>query len=184
MAILKIARMGHPILRRVAAAVAPADIPTPEIQHLIDDMVETMHDACGAGIAAPQVHRSLRIAVMQSRNNPRYPEFPDIPLLVMINPILSQIPSAENDSCESDSITMVEGCLSIPNIRGKVTRPRRIRIQALDRQGKPYSFDWQGVPAAVVQHEVDHLDGVLFVDRVDPRSLGFLEEHRRYASEP
>lgn len=172
MAIRKIAQMGHPVLRRRSEEVPPAEIASPRIQSLIDDMIETMRDADGAGIAAPQVYESLRISVIEVEGNPRYPDFPGIPLTVLVNPVLEPL--------TNEAIAMYEGCLSVNGIRGRVQRPRRVRVTGLDREGKPVDFVWEGVPAAVVQHECDHLDGVLFVDRADTRSLAFLSEFGRY----
>lgn len=172
MAIRKIAQMGHPVLRQRAEEVPPAEISSPRIQSLIDDMIETMHDADGAGIAAPQVYESLRISVIEVDGNPRYPDFPGIPLTVLVNPVL--------ESLTNEPIVMYEGCLSINGIRGRVQRPRRVRVRALDRHGQPLDFVWEGVPAAVVQHECDHLDGVLFVDRAETRTLAFLSEFGRH----
>ncbi len=172
MVIRKIAQMGHPVLRQRSEEVVASEIGSLRIQTLIDDMIETMQDANGAGIAAPQVHEPLRISVIEVDENPRYPDFPGIPLMVLVNPVLTPL--------TTESIALYEGCLSVNGIRGRVERPRRVRVQALDRQGKELDFVWEGVPAAVVQHECDHLDGVLFVDRADPRTLAFLSEFGRY----
>jgi peptide deformylase len=181
MAIRKIAQLGHPVLRRRAEEVPVAEISSPRIQTLIDDMIETMRDANGAGIAAPQVHESLRVSVIEVSENPRYPDFPGIPLTVLINPVLEPLPAKPAaELAPEEAIVLYEGCLSVRGIRGRVKRPRRVRVRALDRSGKPLDFVWEGVPAAVVQHETDHLDGVLFVDRADPKTLAFMEEYERY----
>jgi peptide deformylase len=177
MAIRKIAQLGEPVLRRAASPVPPAAIRSERVQSLIEDMIETMRDADGAGIAAPQVYESLRLCVIEVNANPRYPSFPRIPLLVLVNPIVEVV---SPDGASPDTLSMYEGCLSVTGIRGKVTRPRRVRVQALDRNGNPLSFEWEGIPAAVVQHETDHLDGVLFVDRADPKTLTFLREYERH----
>jgi peptide deformylase len=179
MAIRKIAQLGEPVLRRATALVPPAEIGSARVQRLIDDMIETMHDADGAGIAAPQVYESARIAVIEVKNNPRYPDFPKIPLMVLVNPVLEPLvdPALLTDE---DAITMYEGCLSVTGIRGRVRRPRRVRVRALTRNAEPLDFVWEGVPAAVAQHECDHLDGVLFVDRADPKTLTFLREYERH----
>jgi peptide deformylase len=176
LAIRKIAQLGEPVLRRVALAVRPEDLALPRTQALIDDLIETMHDADGAGLAAPQVYESVRIAVIEVKDNPRYPGVGPIPLTVLVNPVLTPAPMED----ESDVIEMFEGCLSVTSVRGRVRRPRRVQVSALDRSGAPISFTWEGFNAAVVQHETDHLDGVLFVDRADPKSLTFLREYERY----
>jgi peptide deformylase len=176
LAIRKIAQLGEPVLRRVAAEVRPEELATARVQTLIDDLIETMHDADGAGLAAPQVYESLRITVIEVKDNPRYPGVGPIPLTVLVNPVLSRAPLDGDDS----AIEMFEGCLSITGVRGRVRRPRRVEVTALGRNGEPLSFTWEGFNAAVVQHETDHLDGVLFVDRADPRSLTFLREFERH----
>jgi peptide deformylase len=179
MAIRKIAQMGDPVLRQRAKEVPPEDLAGAELQRLIDDMIETMRDADGAGIAAPQVNESVRVSVIEVYRNPRYPDFPGIPLTVLVNPILE--PLVDTSSlADADAIVMYEGCLSVSGIRGQVRRPRAVRVRALDRHGNALDFRWQGVPAAVVQHETDHLDGVLFVDRADPRTLAFVREYERH----
>lgn len=179
MAIRKIAQMGDPVLRRRAEEVPPAEIASARIQSLIDDMIETMRDADGAGIAAPQVNESLRISVIEVTRNPRYPDFPGIPFTVLVNPLIEPLVDTA-PLADRDSIVMYEGCLSVNGIRGRVRRPRKVRVRGLDREGRALDFTWEGVPAAVVQHETDHLDGVLFVDRAEPRSLTFLREYERY----
>jgi peptide deformylase len=138
-----------------------------------------MRDADGAGLAAPQVYEPFRLAVIEVSNNPRYPMLESVPLTVLVNPIVTpEVPIGELGA--SDSVEMFEGCLSVPGVRGRVRRPRRVRVTAHDRNGKPLEFTWEGVRAAIVQHELDHLDGVLFVDRADPRSLTFLREYERH----
>ncbi len=181
MAIRKIAQLGEPVLRQRAAEVSPELLRSAELQRLIDDMVETMHDADGAGLAAPQVYESLRVCVIELANNPRYPNLEPIPLTVLVNPVLEpEVAAAPGAFAEEDAIVMYEGCLSIQGVRGRVRRPRRVRVTAQGRHGEPLSFTWEGVRAAVVQHETDHLDGVLFVDRADTRSLTFLREYERH----
>jgi peptide deformylase len=183
MAILKIAQLGEPLLRRKSAAVDPKLIASAGFQRLIDDMIETMHDADGAGLAAPQVYQSLRLVVMEVEDNPRYPDVPDIPLLVLINPVVTPLVPTTPELAPADSISMYEGCLSVNGIRGRVRRPRKVKVTGLDRNGAPLEFIWEGFQACVVQHEVDHLDGVLFVDRADPRTLAFLREFARFVDE-
>jgi peptide deformylase len=178
MAIRKIARLGEPLLRRRSEPVPAEQIASPRVQALIDDMIETMRDADGAGIAAPQVHEPLRICVIEVSENPRYPSFPAIPLLVLVNPVVEPLVPAPLRT--EDTIALYEGCLSVAGIRGLVRRPRKVRVRALDRRGSLLDFEWEGVPAAIVQHETDHLDGVLFVDRADTRTLCFLREYDRH----
>lgn len=181
MAIRKIAQLGEPVLRRRADEVPAEAIASREIQSLIDDMIETMHDADGAGIAAPQVYESLRICVLEVHDNPRYPSLGAIELTVLVNPLLT-IRSRMNGSepAEDDYIAMYEGCLSVVGIRGRVVRPRSVEVHALDRHATPVSLAWEGPLAAVIQHEADHLDGKLFVDRADPTTLCFLREYDRH----
>jgi peptide deformylase len=180
-AIRKIAQLGEPVLRRVARPLSVEELKSPVIQTLIDDMIETMHDADGAGLAAPQVYESVQLCVIEISKNPRYPDALDIPLTVLVNPVVTPVVASPPDALlAEDSIAMFEGCLSVTGVRGQVTRPRRVRVQALDRQGNPLDFEWEGVRASVVQHETDHLKGVLYVDRVDTKTLTFLREYERY----
>jgi peptide deformylase len=178
-AIRKIAQLGEPLLRQRSLEVPLAELSEPRLQTLIDDMIETMRDADGAGLAAPQVYEPIRLAVIEVNQNPRYPTLPPIPLTVLVNPVVTS-EVAPGELAPSDAVEMFEGCLSVPGVRGRVVRPRRVRVTAHDRQGHPLDFTWEGVRAAIVQHELDHLDGVLFVDRADPRSLTFLREYERY----
>lgn len=181
MTLRKIARAGHPVLRQRAGELQPEALATAEVQRLIDDMVETMRDAGGAGIAAPQVHEPVRIAVLEVRANRRYPGLPSIPLTVLVNPVLTALvgsPGAPLD--ERDAVTMYEGCLSVPGLRGRVRRPRRVSVTALDRHGHELRFAWEGLASSVVQHECDHLDGVLFIDRAEPGTLMFLDEYEQH----
>jgi peptide deformylase len=180
-AIRKIAQMGEPVLRRVARPLSVEELESPAIQTLIDDMIDTMHDADGAGLAAPQVYESIQLCVIEIAKNPRDPDALDIPLTVLVNPVVTPAVDSPPDAlAEEDSIAMFEGCLSVTGLRGQVVRPRRVRVQALDRFGQPLDFVWEGVRASVVQHETDHLKGVLYVDRADSKSLTFLREYERY----
>jgi len=177
MAILKVARMGHPILREVAKEVSSAEIATPGFQEFVDSMIETMREYDGAGLAAPQVHVSQRVVVMEVSNNPRYPDAEPMPLSVVINPRIHFLSERR--------VEIVEGCLSIPDLRGVVSRIAEIELEALDRNGDPMRERFEGFPAAVVQHECDHLDGVLYLDRVtDTRTLSFVREFERYGRVP
>jgi peptide deformylase len=179
-AIRKIALMGEPVLRRRADLVDPNEIASPFIQTLIDDMIETMHDADGAGLAAPQVYESLQLCVIEVDKNPRYPQFDPIPLTVLINPIVTPLVGGGGELSAEDSFQMYEGCLSVPGMRGQVVRPRKVRVQALDRSGSALDFVWESFRAVVVQHETDHLLGTLYVDRADPKTLTFLREYERF----
>ncbi len=173
MAILKVARLGHPILRKVAAPVSPEAILSPEVQRLIDDMIETMREYDGAGLAAPQVHVSKQITVYEVAENPRYPEADTIPLTVLINPRLTPLTEEMAEDWE--------GCLSVPDLRGRVPRYTRVRVEAYDRRGKKLQYVAEGFHARVVQHETDHLHGKVYLDRMRSlESLSFLREFVRY----
>ena len=162
--------MGHPVLRTRARSLELDEIGTPRIQQLIDDMFETMHDCQGIGLAGPQVHESIRLFVAGLDDEER-----TMPPVVMINPEITPIGSDVEEDWE--------GCLSIPDIRGRVLRATDIKVRALDRGGKPISMTADGFSARVIQHETDHLDGVLFFDRMTSfESLTFLEEYSRYWS--
>ncbi|MEO8902677.1 MAG: peptide deformylase [Polyangiaceae bacterium] len=180
MAIRKIAQMGEPVLRQKAARIEPAEVGSTFIQTLIDDMIETMHDADGAGLAAPQVYESLQLCVIEVDKNPRYPQFEPIPLTVLINPVIAPLVGEGGVLSAEDSFQMYEGCLSVPGMRGQVLRPRKVRVQALDRAGNALDFVWESFRAVVVQHETDHLLGTLYVDRADPKTLTFLREYERF----
>ena len=180
MAIRKIAQMGEPVLRRKADPIAPSEISSAFVQTLIDDMIETMHDADGAGLAAPQVYESLQLCVIEVDKNPRYPQFEPIPLTVLINPVVTPLVGTNGLLSVEDSFQMYEGCLSVPGMRGQVVRPRTVRVQALDRTGKALDFFWESFRAVVVQHETDHLLGTLYVDRADPKTFTFLREYERF----
>src|SRR5581483_3232096 len=158
MAVLRVARLGHPVLRRVAAPVPPEGIGAPEIQQLIDDMLETMAEYDGAGLAAPQVHVSRRVVIYGVEANPRYPDADAVPLTGLINPKITSVGQKPEEDWE--------GCLSVPDLRGKVPRFTRIRVEAYGRDGKPLRFAAEGFHARVVQHECDHLDGKVYLDRM------------------
>jgi peptide deformylase len=179
-AIRKIAQMGEPVLRQKAEPIDPSEVGSPFIQTLIDDMIETMHDADGAGLAAPQVYESLQLCVIEVDKNPRYPQFEPIPLTVLINPVVTPLLGVSGTLTAEETFQMYEGCLSVPGMRGQVARPRKVRVQALDRQGNALDFVWESFRAVVVQHETDHLLGTLYVDRADPKTLTFLREYERH----
>jgi peptide deformylase len=177
MAILKVARMGHPVLRAKAQPLPPSEIRHPRIQQLIDDMFATMREYSGIGLAAPQVHEGLRLFVAGVRaGNGAGAELnddADMPFVTLINPEITPV--------TEDVISGWEGCLSIPDIRGLVPRANRIHVKAYDRQGRAVEMEAQGLPARVIQHETDHLDGILFFDRMATfESLTFSDEYRRY----
>ena len=173
MSILKIARMGHPVLRGIAAPVD--DATAPEIQRLIDDMIDTVADLGAAGLAAPQVHVPLRLVLFQvpaTRVTGR-PGDTARELSVLINPQITPL----SDETERGW----EGCLSVPGMRGAVPRWTHIRYTGMDRDGSPIDRTVAGFHARVVQHECDHLDGILYPQRMDDLGLfGFLEEAQRY----
>jgi peptide deformylase len=173
MSILKVTRLGHPVLRRIAAPLTAQELASPEIQKLIDDMIETMKEYDGVGLAADQVHESKQIAVLEVADNPRYPQKASVPLAVLINPKV--IPLTEET--EEDW----EGCLSIPDLRGKVPRIKSIRVQALARDGTELDFVANDFHARVIQHEWDHLNGKVYLDRMrDLSTLSFLTEFGRF----
>jgi len=171
MSILKVARMGHPVLRKPARALDKATLRNPLLQKLIDDMIETMHEYHGVGLAAPQVHEDIRLFVGLLDEDPG----PDSEAVALINPEI--VPDGQ------DTNEGWEGCLSIPDIRGLVPRFTAVVVKALDRQGHPFEMRLKKFPARVVQHETDHLDGILFFDRMTSmQSLTFLDEYSRYHS--
>lgn len=177
MTILKIATVGHPVLREPTREIGRDELASPEIQRFIDDMIETMRDANGAGIAANQVYRSLRIAVIEVGDNPRYPYKPRIPLTVLVNPVVEPL---DDELFENN-----EGCLSVPGFRGNVHRHVRIRVRYLDRDGVEHDVEQRGLSAGTFQHELDHLDGKLFLDRVtDPTTLTTWENFERHHRAP
>lgn len=181
MAIRKIAQLGEPVLRQPARALRPEEIDSSATRALIADMVETMRDADGAGLAAPQVYEPLQLCVIELANNPRYPNLEPIPLSILINPVVTPLTrGAPAEPADDEAIWVYEGCLSVPGLRGRVRRARKVRVQALDAQGQALDWVWEGFRAAVVQHEVDHLNATLFVDRALPGTLTFLREYERY----
>ena len=177
MSILKVARMGHPVLRAKAQSIDAAAIKSAEVQQLIDDMFETMREYQGVGLAAPQIHVGLRLFVAgfpSSRDEADDDEEgARVPLMALINPEITPIGSDVEEDWE--------GCLSIPDIRGRVPRAREIQVRAFDRRGRRLEMRARGFTARVIQHETDHLDGVLFFDRMKSfETLTFLDEYGRY----
>jgi len=170
--ILKVGRLGHPAIRSVARPVTPEEIRSAALQRLIDDMVETMHEYDGVGLAAPQVHVGLRLAVIEVPASDQR-QRDGIPLTVLINPQVT--------AGMEDRVLGWEGCLSIPDLRGLVPRLQRLRLDALDREGHPYTVEASDFFARVIQHECDHLDGGVYLDRMpDMRSLCFVREFGRF----
>jgi peptide deformylase len=163
MAIRRVLKMGEPLLREVAAPVTRFG---PELAALVADMDDTMRSLNGAGIAAPQIGVSLRVVIFELQENPRYPHLSAVPYTVLVNPTLTPLDSLQEEGWE--------GCLSVPGMRGLVPRYRRLRYQGFDASGAPIDRSVEGFHARVVQHEVDHLDGILFPQRVrDLRDFGF-----------
>jgi peptide deformylase len=169
----EIVTIGDPVLRARARDVAPDELRSPEVQRLIDDLIETRRAAHGAGLAANQVGETMRIAVAEVEGtNPRYPHKPPIPLCVMVNPVI--------EPAGGEMMEINEGCLSVPDLRGYLERHASVRVRYLDRAGREHSEVKRGLTAGTFQHEVDHLDGVLFVDRADPRTLATWEQYERH----
>lgn len=176
MSVLDIARLGHPILRKIAEPVDLVELTAPgenDLQRLIDDMTDTMRAEEGVGIAAPQVARSLQILVIEYQHNERYPSEEDIPLTVYVNPVITWSSEATG--------SFWEGCLSLKDLRGLVTRPLEVTVEAYSRQGEKMVVEADGFLAVVLQHEIDHLLGKVFIDRMaDFTQLAFVEEWQTY----
>ncbi len=173
MAILKVARLGHPVLRQAARPVPLDAIRSPETQRFIDDLIESMREYDGAGLAANQVHTLRQICVIEVLENPRYPDAPHIPLTVVINPIVTPLTEEMEDGWE--------GCLSVPDMRGLVPRYTAVRLQCYDREGQPVDLIAKEFFARVVQHETDHLNGVVYVDRMrDLSTLSHVDEWNKH----
>ncbi|MFN6122418.1 MAG: peptide deformylase [Actinomycetes bacterium] len=173
MAVRDIVTVGHPVLRERAREVTPEELATAEVQQLIDDLIDTMHAANGAGIAANQIGVPLRITTIEVNQNPRYPYKPPIPLTVVVNPVIEFL--------DDELVEINEGCLSVPNLRGNVMRHVNIRVRYLDRDGVAHDAVKRGLTAGTFQHECDHLDGKLFLDRVtDPTTFTTWEQFARF----
>jgi peptide deformylase len=174
--ILKVARLGHPIVRMAARQLTVDEIKSHDFQLLIDNMVETMHEYSGVGLAATQVHLPIQLTVLEVERNPRYPDAPSVPLTVLINPVVTIL--------DQELIDSYEGCLSIPDMRGVVPRFKRLRVQALDRNAEALDIVAEDFHARVIQHETDHLKGEVYLDRMpDMRTLAHLAEFQRYVLE-
>lgn len=185
-AALPIVMCGDPILRRPAGTVPSAEIGTPELMHLVAQMRATMRDAPGVGLAAPQVGVPLRVAVMEdgpqywgslTEDDLRARDRGTLAFTVMVNPILTPITSSGEDG---PSAAFFEGCLSVPGLTGVVRRYRSVRVEAVDEEGTAFSRVYSGWAARIVQHELDHLAGALYLDRVEPRSLSTVENYARH----
>ena len=174
MALLKIARLGHPAIRTGGKILSSQEWGSPDFQTFLDDLVETMRDADGVGIAAPQVHILKQVVAIEvDPQNPRYPGYPKIPLMILLNPTIV----SHSNEIEEDW----EGCLSVPDLRGRVPRWTSLQIQGLDRHGNPVEFTAEGFFARVIQHELDHLNGKVFLDRLpDLSTLTYLREYQQF----
>lgn len=177
MSIKNLTRMGNPILRLTAATLTAEEIQAPETRELINDLVESMHHYGGVGIAAPQIGVSKAVAVLEIKNtNPRYEIAEDFPLMVVINPKITIL----DQSLQG----FWEGCLSVPGLRGYVERPRKIQVDFLDQENQPQTFVAEGFLATVIQHELDHLVGKIYIDHVnDKTKLTYNEEFEQYWKE-
>lgn len=174
MAVLKVAQLGHPILRRRAASVPRDTLRSRDFQRFVDDLIETMREYSGVGLAAPQVHEGFQVLAVEAQKGQG--EMPEIPLTVLVNPVVTLLGEAMVEDWE--------GCLSIPGIRGRVPRHREIRVEALDRRGEALDFAASDFYARVIQHESDHLQGIVFLDRMKSfETLTFLDEYARYWAE-
>ena len=174
MAIREIIRMGHPALRQRARPVTAAELAGGGLDRLVRDMIDTLHHAGGIGLAAPQIDVPIRLAIIEiPGGHSRYGEIPAMPLTVFVNPTIEVVDPA--------AAGYWEGCLSVPGLRGFVERPQHVRVRAQDLEGKPIEFELRGFLATVFQHEFDHLDGTLYIDRItDLTKLVFEPEFERY----
>jgi peptide deformylase len=168
----EVVTLGDPVLRERAREVSADELRSPEVQQLIDDLVETKRAANGAGLAANQVGETLRIAVAEvEEGNPRYPYKPAFPLTVMVNPVIEP---------EGDEVELInEGCLSVPGTRAEVSRNMSVTVRYLDREGNKHVEQRRGLTAGTFQHEVDHLNGLLIVDRAEPEAVTSWEDYER-----
>jgi peptide deformylase len=168
MSILKVARIAHPVLRTPSKPVPKSAFGEPLFQKLVDDMRETMYEYEGVGLAAPQVHEGLRLAVIEVEADDERAQA-EVPFMVLVNPVITPL--------TEEKLNGWEGCLSVPDLRGVVPRLKSLKLDALDRHGKPYSLEAHDFFARVIQHECDHLDGMVYLDRMQGmRSLTFIKE--------
>ena len=173
MSVRPIVTVGDPVLRARAREVTADELRSPAVLGLIDDLIDTMRAAGGAGLAANQIGELLRIAVVEVDHNPRYPYKPPIPLTVVVNPVIEPV--------AAETVEINEGCLSVPDLRGTVDRHVTVRVRSLDRDGAEHEDIRRGMTAGTFQHELDHLDGVLFLDRVrDPTTFMTWEQFERH----
>lgn len=173
MSVRDVVAIGDPVLRERARELSPEEISSPQVQGLIDDLIDTKRAAHGAGIAANQVGEAVRVAIVEvEEGNPRYPYKPPEPLTVMINPVLEPL--------GDEALEVNEGCLSVPDLRGTLERHLAVRVRYLDRHGEQHEEVKRGLTAGTFQHEADHLNGVLFVDRADPRTFATWEQFDRF----
>jgi len=176
MAVLKIAKLGNPVLRQIAKPVDLSELTVPggdEIQGFIDDLIDTMRIEDGVGISAPQVSRSIQIVVVECAGNKRYPGKEEIKLMVLVNPVITRYSEEMEEGWE--------GCLSLANLRGLAKRSKDITVEAYNRDGEKVVIEAEGFLAVVLQHEIDHLHGIVFLDRMmDMTKLCFLEEYDRF----
>ena len=175
MALLKVAKLGDPILRQNTQLVNLKDLNSPDgkLQLLIDNMIDTMRKEDGVGLAAPQVFESLRLVVIECSFNDRYSEAPNIPLTVLVNPSIKDY--------SEETVLGWEGCLSLKDLRGLVPRSTKITVEYFDREGNSITVNAEGFPAVVLQHEIDHLHGKVFLDRMsDLSQLAYVEEFEKY----
>jgi peptide deformylase len=173
LSLLEIREVGDPVLRERARELSPDELRGAPMQRLIDDMIETMRSNSGAGLAANQVGELVRVAVIEVDNNSRYPYKPPIPLTIVVNP--------EIEPLGPETVAINEGCLSVPRLRGELRRFVTVRVRYLDRDGQPHDEIKHGLTAGTFQHELDHLDGILFLDRVtDPRTFMTWEQFERH----
>ena len=173
MSVRDIVTVGHPVLRERARELTPDELASPAIQTFIDDLIDTMRHANGAGLAANQMGEPIRVAAIEVNDNLRYPYKPRIPLTVVANPVIETV--------DDELVEINEGCLSVPNLRGNVLRHVTIRLRYLDRHGVEHDEIKRGLTAGTFQHELDHLDGVLFLDRVtDPTTFTTWEQFERF----
>lgn len=173
MSVRGVVEIGDPVLRERARELNSEEIGSAAIQELINDLIDTKRATHGAGIAANQVGEAVRVAIVEvEEGNPRYPYKPPVPLTVMINPSLEPV--------GDETIEINEGCLSVPDLRGSLPRHLAVRVRYLDRGGKEQEEVKRGLTAGTFQHEVDHLDGTLFVDRADPRTFATWEQFNRH----
>ncbi len=167
MTVRRILPIGHPTLRTKATPVPRTDIPSARIQSLIDDLIDTMRHANGAGLAANQIGETVRIITIEVNNNPRYPYKPSVPLTVAINPVI--------EAPDGEKVVINEGCLSVP-LRGELVRSVNLAVRYTDRAGADHRREVRGLTAGTWQHECDHLNGILVVDRIDPATLSTWEQ--------